>query len=845
MQNKQFKEALKTLSGDLNKLSTKELTADQLLLFRARAYDYSKQPQKVIQTVDQFITKYSDSKWIVKAKFLKAKALVDLKKHAEASVIYQTSAQELFSNISKDAGAKLLIKVAEEFSKETPQKTIEGSYKPDLKEAYETDCSLELKELILSERIKINTRSNQWQNVITLCFLYLEEFDPTWKGKLGSLERLTNFSAEPTEKAYSGENKHTVKFHLAEALHRTNDRLSASRYLSELIVDLQKINNDVQKGLLADAVWLKLMASRAPGGQPENIRQWMSDVQNYLTNYPDHIHASATAYTTGIIYQNAEQYDKAINAFQDFIDNKYEIKFVSNPLTSRSEDLIEFNNRQKKADSNKEDANYRIGLIHLKNKQFDKAQKAWNTTSKTYPNGARWADCQRGLVDIHYQRALHVVTTIAKAETSELKTIARKDAQQALGKFITSHPLDKRVPSILYLIGNIHYMYANEIEEQLKDIDAESNLEALTLDQTKALSQTIENWEKLITKYPSSSYTSDAQYLTATIYENKIGNLDKAIATYKKSSHPDANNRITTLTSKKLVAFNKENFTTADDPFIQLSTRNIKAVTVRQYWLDIESYFRKGRKLENISALDVDLVEADKTWEYQLPKYRKHHLLENKINIPFPKGKPGICIIQIESKDYSTTTMVMRSDIDLVVRSSDSEMIAYAFNARTNQPSSDTKLLIADEGKVIAVGKTTKQGYYHLKDKKLTDINDLRVLALSPKGIATCHSQVNLLPAIDGSNRSLRSTRFSQTKAFFNQQKTVYTAGETLPISGVIRHKNNGVYIFPNKDQREYTNFSTNLLLLLTIVAYLLMNTYYQNTSLTQQSQSHSRLNLI
>ena len=80
MQNKQFKEALKALSGDLNKLSTKELTADQLLLFRARAYDYSKQPQKVIQTVDQFITKYSDSKWIVKAKFLKAKALVDLKK---------------------------------------------------------------------------------------------------------------------------------------------------------------------------------------------------------------------------------------------------------------------------------------------------------------------------------------------------------------------------------------------------------------------------------------------------------------------------------------------------------------------------------------------------------------------------------------------------------------------------------------------------------------------------------------------------------------------------------------------------------------------------------------------
>jgi len=196
------------------------------------------------------------------------------------------------------------------------------------------------------------------------------------------------------------------------------ERVSATRYLNELISSLEEINKPDQRALLADAIWLRLMATRRQGGTPRNIPLWIADAEQYLKNYPDHIHASSTAYTIALIQQDAENYLPAITAFQDFIDNKHSIKIIQNSLTHRAETTKEFTQREKKATARKEESSYRIGLLHLQNKEFEKAKATWLETSKNYPNGARWADSQKGLVDIHIQSALNQVTAIEKASSS-------------------------------------------------------------------------------------------------------------------------------------------------------------------------------------------------------------------------------------------------------------------------------------------------------------------------------------------------------------------------------------------------------------------------------------------
>jgi len=56
--------------------------------------------------------------------------------------------------------------------------------------------------------------------------------------------------------------------------------------------------------------------------------------------------------------------------------------------------------------------------------------------------------------------------------------------------------LNKEVPSLLYLSGNIHYIHANQIEKQIKEItDAANQAKELNLlkeTQSTALKNTIE-----------------------------------------------------------------------------------------------------------------------------------------------------------------------------------------------------------------------------------------------------------------------------------------------------------------------------------------------------------------
>ena len=677
LRNRDFKSALQSLSGDLKAMAAgdKNFTADALLLLRARAQSLSGKHAEAIATCKNLLENFPQSTWRAKATFLIAQAHTDMRNYKEAAAIYEAEAQTLFSPAYKDEVAKLLVKVAEDLSK-NPQPGELDKPKPNykkaallLKEAYGVDCSLALKESILAERIHVNRLAQDWGETSSLAFLYLQQFDPQWQGPIGSLSRLTHRSKKNIE--LTGSQTFSIRYQLSEALHRSGQRLEASRYLTELIV-LMKTNALPGRGLLADATWLRLMAQRANGGTPYILSTWVADAEQYLADFPTHIHASSTVYSIAVIYENAGKLDDAIQAYHDYADNKYKTTTQQDPLTARPETKQEHSARITSLHKKLIESSYKIGLLHLQNHQFEKAKQAWLDCSKKFPNGAHWADCQKGLVDIDFQKSIYAVANISRAgKPNEIET-ARTSAQKSLQSFIQSHPLDTRIPVALYLAGNIHFEHANSLDKPIKATSDAAKKSALKVTQDTAFKTTISSWETLISKYPKSPQANEALYLTALIYEDRIGDLEKALSIYKQGRHKDSRNRIVALTSENLIASSSQIFTTTEQPHIVLNSRNIEDVTVRLYWLDIESYFRKARKLEDITDLDIDLVEADKTWKVKLPNYRKHHLMESKLDIPFPAGtpgKPGICVIKVESEKYSTTTIAMRSNIDIAIRS--------------------------------------------------------------------------------------------------------------------------------------------------------------------------------
>ncbi len=307
----------------------------------------------------------------------------------------------------------------------------------------------------------------------------------------------------------------------------------------------------------------------------------------------------------------------------------------------------------------------------------------------------------------------------------------------------------------------------------------------------------IEEWSRLISKYPETEESSLALYRTGVFQSEQLGQLEDALATFRRltwgSWAQPAKARVVMLSQKSLGVATERTFRTDEVAKIAVTARNIEKLKVSVYPLNLESYFRKTHELRRIDHLDIDLIEPESTWEVKLDGYKKYTQMIRDIEIPFPGQQPGIAVVKIEGGDWSASTLVIRSDIDLILKSSRKEALVYVENQRRNKPAADAQLLFSDGTSIIATGRTGTDGVFRGKFPELTRINDLRVLATGPNGSAT-----NLL--------NIGNLRFStglSRRGYLYTDKSAYQQGDTVAIRGVIRDVQDGSYIVP--DKREYT----------------------------------------
>ncbi|MCK5888202.1 MAG: hypothetical protein KAG70_17115, partial [Alcanivorax sp.] len=307
----------------------------------------------------------------------------------------------------------------------------------------------------------------------------------------------------------------------------------------------------------------------------------------------------------------------------------------------------------------------------------------------------------------------------------------------------------------------------------------------------------IKEWSRLISKYPNTEESSLALYRTGVFQSEQLGQLEDALATFRRltwgSWAQPAKARVIMLSQKSLGVATERTFRTDEVAKIAVTVRNIEKLKVSVYPLNLESYFRKTHKLARIDHLDIDLIEPEKTWEVKLDGYKKYTQLIRDIEIPFPGKQPGIAVVKIEGSDWSASTLVIRSDIDLILKSSRKEALVYVEDQRKNKPAADTQLLFSDGTSIIATGKTGADGVFRGRFPELTTIKDLRVLATGPGGSAT-----NLL--------NIGNLRFStglSRRGYIYTDKSAYQQGEVVAVRGIIRDVKDGSYIVPKK--REYT----------------------------------------
>ncbi|MBD3181659.1 tetratricopeptide repeat protein [Candidatus Poribacteria bacterium] len=770
LQNKKFTEAAEFAEESL-KVSDKDrgtLTYYKALtLFHIEKYNES---AKACQSV---IEQHKDSTWYRKAFFLKAQCHIRLKEFKKAEDIYDSEVRRLLSKSRKEDIARIYFRFAEAVSRKPGNDEL-GTPPPDYQKAYELYrkvLELEINRDLKDETMFLMGRMMQMvgnhNQAISEYRSYLHEFDPSWLGPVNSTRRERQDSAS----VIPGKYIHQVRYYLAQSQIALDQVQWARVNLEDLIKMLETISTQLPLELTPEARFLMVKTYHFP--EPRNddeLNRGIKAAQEFIDDYPNDPRSVKLGYDIGSAYSSMGKSHQALEAYKTFLETEFNQENMGEKWDNLGKsqyiklDIIGFNPSSENLSNYIQKlrmlATYRRAEILFSQKNYPEAINVWNSYIAQFPNGPRWNDAQQGIVNAEYQKGLDLI-----AEEKYDEAVAVWD------NFLKEHPLDGRSRQIMFIYGLIHYYKAKE----QKDKGNSQNYR-----------MAISEWEKLVNKYPNTEESSLALFRIGQIYEEKIGDLEKALEAYRRLTwggwHDDAQNRIKSMTEKNLRLVTERVFRTNEPAKVKLNLRNIKKVTVSVYKVDLEAYWRKMNGITGVENLDIALISPDETWEYEVPEYEKYKPFEQEIEIPFDKA--GVCAVHISEEDLEATTMVIRSDIDAIIKASRREILIFTQDMINNQPVPDAKVLVSDGKSIISEGKTGPDGVFYEKANELKNASNVTAFIIKDNSASSNVLQLQGLGLAQGLS----------PRGYIYTHKPVYRPGQKVYVKGIIRDVTDGSY---------------------------------------------------
>ena len=804
-------------------IAAKDAEADQALFLKATALFQGKKYGEAAIAADRLIADFPKSGWRYKAVFLKAQAMVELKKFAEAAAIYEAESARILAPQRKQELVGEILRFAEKLEAK-PDPNVPDAPQPDFAKAYNLynkalaiELTRDFRDDILFLKARaIQQAANPGQAVQDFQ-AYLTEYDPVWTGAAGSgSERLIMVNPPP-----AGKHVAMARFRLAESFLQSGNPPAARMELEDLlkmisapVEELTRLTAELAtaegKKLPAEIRWLTVQTyfSLAPamldrsqiqigqstnfnvntntgafigntGGLPTtdvqlyalsngDLDQAIKACREYMGSDPVGSRAVRAAWMIAEALQTAGRADDAIVAYRDFMETKGFSLPEGEAATAIEEEL-----RAAPAThlaNLKMRALFRIGQILASQKKQEEAITTWETYVKDYPNGPEWSQSQNAIINAEFQMGLDALT--GKKE---------KLAMERFDDFLRAHPLDERAPRILYLFGALHEAAALELAE------AKGDKEKISGSYTKA----IEEWAKLVSKYPESAEARAAMLKSGFILEEKLGDFERALKLYQKLASErgdgDAQVAINRLTQKALQLSSDRVFRTDEKATVRLKLRNIEECEVRLYKIDLQAYFRKMHGISGVEGLDVSLIQPDKTWKLKPEGYGKYKPLEQEVEIPFAGAEAGAYVVTVGDDDWESTVLVLRSDLEVVVKASRREVLTFVQDMRTGNPAKDVELLVSNGTAVAATGKTGADGVFKTSLDALKDLGDVRVFALR-----SSHAAAFNLPLA-----GLQLSTGLKAKGYLYTDRPAYLPGETVSMRGILRDVKDGSYAVP------------------------------------------------
>lgn len=796
-------------------VAAKDPKADLALFLKATALFQAKKHAEAEAAANHLIADFPESDMSDKAVFLKAQSLIERKQFAEAATIYEVEAARILAPERKQALVGEILGFAE-ILEAKPDPNVPDAPQPNFTKAYSLytkalamELSRDFRDDIVFRKARAIQQAGNAAQAIQDFQAYLTEYDRAWTGPAGSgSPRLPMVNPPP-----DGKHVAMARFRLAESFHQAGNPAAARMELEDLLKMANapvggplpfrgELETEEGKKLPAEIRWLTVQTyfSTAPAVTPANrnrssntagvtigntgglpaadaqlfmlangeLDQAIKACRDYLTGHPVGSRAVRAAWMIAEALQTAGRADDAINAYRDFIAAKG-FRLPEGEAATVIEEELSAAPATHLANL-KMRALFRVGRILEQQKKHEEAIATWQTYVNDYPNGSEWSESQNGIINAEFQMGLDALT----GKQEEI-------AMQRFEAFLRGHPLDDRAPRILYLFGAMNEARAIDLEE------AKGNKEEIFGSYRRA----IDEWSKLVSKYPESPEARAAMLKSGFILETKLGDFERALKLYRQLATERGDGTaaaaIARLTQKSLAVSSDRVFRTNEKPVVRLKLRNIEQCEVRLYKIDLEAYFRKMHGITGVEGLDVSLIQPDTSWTLKPEGYAKYKPLEQDVEIPFNGGDAGAYVVSMGDDDWESSVLVLRSDLEMVVKSSRREVLAFVQDMRTGKPAKDVELLVSNGTAVAATGRTGADGVFKTSLESLKDLADVRIFALRAN-----HAAAFNLPLA-----GLELSSGLKAKGYLYTDRPAYLPGETVSVRGVLRDVRNGSYAVP------------------------------------------------
>jgi hypothetical protein len=797
-------------------IAAKDPKADEAHYLKALALFQAKKYPEAATAADRLSVSFPKSAWRFKATFLKAQSLIEQKKFEQAAALYKSEANPLLAAERKQELVGVIVAFADKLSAK-PDPNVPDAPKPDFQKAYNLytkalgmEISRDFRDDLVFKKARAIQQAGNFGQAVQDFQGYLTEFDPDWTGPAGSgTARLPMQNPPP-----AGKHVGMARYRLGESQIQAGNMAAGRMELEDLLKRVNapvkepgplqaELATDEGRKLSAEIRWLMVRSyftepqgarpvtnvsldSQAignTGGLPSAdtvlfvLREGELDpaiktCREFLVACPEGSRAVRAAWMIAEANQSAGRADDAIKAYRDFIAGQG-FRLPGGEAAQKFEEEIRAAPATHLANL-KMRALFRIGSILGQQKKREEAIATWQSYVKDYPNGPQWSDSQNAIIDAEFQMGMDALT-----DPNEPLALQRFE------EFLRAHPLDARSPRILYLFGAVHEAKAHTLDESKGDKDAIAS----------SYRKAIEEWTKLVSKYPQCPEARIALMKSAGIQEEKFGEFEKALHIYRKLvaefGYAEANGSVARLTQKSLDLSADRTFRTSEKAVVKLKLRNIEKCTFRLHKIDLQAYFRKMHGITGVEGLDVSLIQPDKTWEFKPDGYAKYKSFEQEIEIPFPGNEPGAYVVTAGDDEWESTVLVLRSDLEVIVKSSRREVLAFVQNMLTGKPAAGVDILVSDGKAVAATGKTGDDGVFKAPIESLKDLADVRLFALG-KGHATSFN-LNLA--------GLQLSSGLTAKGYLYTDRPAYLPGETVSLRGILREVRDTAYAVPENSE--------------------------------------------